>query len=166
MEPRKDEMNAFVTTQWTLIDETHDLRDGILAVLADADLAATPGGANPPLRDLFVDLGRTERVYTESFRTGRFAIDAIPLDARAAASLDELRAWFAGLDEDLKIAFAALSDDDLATFRIEREEGFAAPPVQQLFIYREAVLIVAAKASVFLRLIGRPLSARMLAWIG
>lgn len=159
-------MNGFSRTQWHLIDETHTLREDILAALTEGDLSVTPGGTNPPLRDLLVDLGRTERVYAASFRTGHFAIEAIPLDAGAAGSLDGLRTWFAGLDEDLKAAFATLSDDDLAAFQIDRGEGFLAPPVQQIFIYREAVLIVAAKASVYLRLIGRPLSDQMQAWIG
>lgn len=159
-------MNRFSATQWHLIDETNALRDGVLEVLVEGDLDTTPGGENPPLRALFVDLGRTERAYAQSFRTGRFAIEAKPLDDRAPGSVAALRAWFAGLDDDLRAAFAALSDDDLDGLRIDRDEGFLAPPVQQVFIYREAVLIVAAKATVYLRLLGRPLSAQMLAWIG
>jgi hypothetical protein len=53
-----------------LLGWTTDLRVWLLDHVSDEDLAfALPG--NPPLGDLIVELGDTERAYAASFRTRR-----------------------------------------------------------------------------------------------
>ena len=62
-------MNRILADYWPVFTEYQAMRGQLLAVLTDADLAFTPGGANLPLGALCREIGETEHVYVESFKT-------------------------------------------------------------------------------------------------
>ena len=45
------------------------MRDHLLTVVSDADLAYKPPGQNPTLGELLVQMGDIEGIYTHSFET-------------------------------------------------------------------------------------------------
>ena len=60
-------VNRISGEQYGLFRLYQRLRDQLLASLTDTDLAFTPGGDNPPLGRLCVEIGETERAYVDSF---------------------------------------------------------------------------------------------------
>jgi hypothetical protein len=78
--------------------------------------------------------------------------------------------WYAALDRDLTTALEALSEEDVTSRRIARgdfeEEYFSPQPIQELDVYREALLIFYGKASVYLRAMDRALPPQWQHWIG
>jgi hypothetical protein len=90
-------------------------------------------------------------------------------DDGVATSMAALTSWYSQLDQDLESAIADLTEDDIANRRILRDlegDGFAPPPAKQLDLYREALLIFYAKASIYLRKLEKPFPDRWPAWIG
>ena len=77
-----------------------------------------------------------------------------------------LRAWYEQLDAELYAAVAALSDEDVASRRIDRGHGFMVPADVQLHIYQEALIIFYGKATVYLKLLDKPTSEQWQHWIG
>lgn len=51
----------------------HSMRDHLLTVVSDADLACELPGQNPTLGEVLVELGNIQGVYTHSFET--FVLD-------------------------------------------------------------------------------------------
>ena len=85
----------------------------------------------------------------------------------APAGLDtvaELQEWFTRLDAEMWVALEALSNDDLDR-PIERS-GHAMPLGVTFYTYRESVFIFAAKASVYLRALGREVPKVVLSFVG
>ena len=78
-------------------------------------------------------------------------------------SIAALTAWYASLDAALLAALEAVTDDDLATRRVR---GDWASIEKELSLYREALLMFYAKAGVYLRALGKPLSEEWLDWMG
>jgi hypothetical protein len=81
-----------------------------------------------------------------------------------------LSEWYGSLDRNLLAALQALTEDDIANRRLTRSDfdidDFAPLPAQELDIYREALLIVYGKVSVYLRMMGIDLPGHWTAWIG
>jgi hypothetical protein len=150
--------------------EYQGLRDQLMGLLDDEDLALQLGGETVSLGALCREIGETEKTYVESFRTFRQDFSYHNPDPRLEHSVAALKAWYAELDRDLMAAVAALSEDDIAGRRIIRgdfdEEFFSPLPKIQLDIYREALLIFYGKVSVYLRAVGRPLPDQWRDWIG
>jgi hypothetical protein len=48
---------------------THDLRDHLLGMISDQDLAYKLPGSNPTLGELCEEMGHTQQVYIHSFKT-------------------------------------------------------------------------------------------------
>jgi hypothetical protein len=146
------------------------LRDELVAILTDDDLAFRVGGESATLGALCREIGEIEHTYVESLRTFRQDFDFRNLDTRLETRLDALTSWYAELDRDLADAIAALSEDDIANRRIVRNDfdisGFSPSPAIQLDIYREALLIFYGKVSVYLRAMGKPLPGHWQHWIG
>ena len=62
----------------------HSMRDHILTLVTDADLAYRLPGANPSLGELLVEMGDLEGVYTHSFAT--FTLDWTHRELAAAVA--------------------------------------------------------------------------------
>ncbi len=156
-------MNRLAAQQDELLSLSHRLRDELLGAFTDADLEYRPGGEALSVRALLLEHGTFQAAYTRAFRAYRLRFD-LPAP-QGLEDLGALRAWFAQLDTDLREALHALSDEDLA--RPVDRGGRYAPPVQVTFhTYRETVLVLAAKGSVYLRALGRPLPPMLLGWVG
>ena len=97
----------------------HSMRDHLLSVVSDADLAYELPGDNPALGELLVELGDVQGVYTHSFET--FVLDWThrQLPPPEPVTISSLRAWFAGQDEAMKAALDRFTDEELRIDRIE-----------------------------------------------
>ena len=159
-------MNRIISEQYGLFRLYQQLREELLATLTDADLAFTPGGDNPPLGRLCVEIGETERSYVDSFVHFSQNFDYRHADRAIESSVAGLRAWYEQLDAELYAAVAALSDDDVAQRHIDRGYGFLVPADVQLHIYQEALIIFYGKATVYLKLLNKTMSDQWQHWIG
>lgn len=159
-------MNRIISEHYGLFRLYQRLREELLATLTDADLAFTPGGDNPPLGRLCVEIGETERSYVDSFVNFSQNFDYRQTDRSLEGSVAGLRAWYEQLDAELYNAVAALSDEDVANRPIDRGHGFLVPAGVQLHIYQEALIIFYGKATVYLKLLGKPMSDQWQHWIG
>ncbi len=154
----------------TFFAEYQALRDQLMAILTDEDLARTVGGASRTLGSLCREIGEIEFAYVESFRTFRTDFGYRNANQALERSVPALVTWYAELDRDLTAALEELSEEDVLTRRIVRgdfDEDFFSPlaPVQ-LDTYREALLIFYGKASVYLRAMDRDLPGNWSDWIG
>lgn len=159
-------MNRIVSEQYGLFRLYQRLREQLLATLTDADLAFSPGGANPSLGELCLEIGKTEQAYVDSFRNFSQRFDYRHSDLSLAGSVAGLQAWYERLDAELYAAVAALSDEEVANRPIDRGNGFLVPAEVQLHIYQEALIIFYGKVTVYLKLLGKPMSEQWQHWIG
>jgi len=159
-------VNRIVSEQYGLFRLYQRLREQLVATLTDADLTFTPGGDNPPLGELCLEIGETERAYIDSFRTFSQSFGYRHADRSPAESVVKLRAWYEQLDAELYAAVAALSDEEVANRPIDRGNGFLVPADVQLHIYQEALIIFYGKTTVYLKLLGKPTSEQWQHWIG
>jgi hypothetical protein len=145
-----------------------DLRTQLMGVLGDDDLAFHPGGATYTFGQLCREIGEIEYSYIEAIRTFRQDFEWHNPDPRLERSVAALSSWFADLDKDLQAAIEAVTDDDATNRRFFRADlpDFSPLLPQELDIYREALLIFYAKASIYLRAMGRELPGDWQAWIG
>ena len=147
-----------------LLELTTSLRTWLLEQLSDEDLAfALPG--NPPLGDLCVAIGDTERAYTDAFRTRRLVWVSTD-DPGLGRSVTRLQAWYAELDADHLAAIAAIPDDEFAAGVVVRGDGFEMPLGGHFHTYREALIIFYGHADVYLRAMGKHRSEHWEDWIG
>ena len=77
----------------------HGMRDHLLTVVSDADLAYKLPGQNPTLGELLVELGDLEGVYTHSFDTLTLDWSHRQLPPPAPITIASLRAWFESQDD-------------------------------------------------------------------
>jgi hypothetical protein len=159
-------VNRIVSEQYGLFRLYQRLREQLLATLTDDDLAFTPGGANPPLGELCLEIGETEQAYVDSFRNFSQRFDYHQADRSLAGSVAGLQAWYEQMDAELYTAVAALSDEEIANRPIDRGNGFLVPAEVQLHIYQEALIIFYGKVTVYLKLLGKPMSEQWQHWIG
>jgi hypothetical protein len=154
----------------TYFAEYQVLRNELVDILVDGDLAYRPGVAAFSLGELCREIGEIEHSYVEAFRTFRQEVEWRNPDPRMERSVDALREWYADLDRRLAAALEALTADDVASRRVTRHdfdvEEFAPLPPQELDIYREALLIFYGKVSVYLRAMGKVLPGHWQPWIG
>jgi hypothetical protein len=146
------------------------LRNQLMELLSDDDLAFRPGPRTASLGELCREIGDIERSYVEALRTFRQDFDWRNPDPGVETSVARLRSWYAELDRDLLAAAEALTEGDIASRRITRGDydvdGFSPLAAQELDIYREALLIFYGKVSIYLRLMGRELPRHWQEWIG
>jgi hypothetical protein len=156
--------NSLVTGEFGILRETTAIRDQILDVLTDADLAYRFPNC-PSLGALCRELGETEQSYIDSYRTFTQAFDTYgKSDPALAASVEHLKRWYAELDRELEAAMAALSEDQVQNRPIDR--GFSMPARVQLHCYREAQLIFYGRAVMYLWALQKPISEQAKSWIG
>jgi uncharacterized damage-inducible protein DinB len=144
----------------------HSMRDHLLTVVSDADLAYKLPGENPTLGELLVQLGDIQGVYTHSFETSTLDWTHRQLPSPAPITIASLQAWFAAQDEAMKAALDGLTEEELRIDRIDRGNGFVASPFVQHEIYREAVYIFYGKLSVYLKALMREAGEEWAAWVG
>ena len=144
----------------------HSMRDHLLEVVSDADLAYRLPGHNPTLGELLVEMGDLQGVYTHSFETFELDWSHRQLPPPEPVTIESLRAWFGAQDEAMKAALDRFTDEELQVDRIDRGHGFVASPFVQHQIYREAVYIFYGKLSVYLKALERDAGGEWAAWIG
>ena len=144
----------------------HSMRDHLLTLVTDADLAYRLPGANPSLGELLVEMGNLQGVYAHSFATFTLDWGHRELAPPSPLTVAGLRAWFDAQDAAMNAALSRLSEDELRVDRIDRGGGFVASPFVQHQVYREAVYILYGKLSVYLRALERDAGPEWAAWIG
>ncbi len=142
-----------------------ELRDELMAVLADEELAFRPGGRNLTLGALCVRLGETQKAYAKSFRTFEAQFVYQPPDATKTGSVAGIRAWYRQLDEDLEAALEDLSDEDVANRLVARGGDHKLPVFLHLDVYREALIVFYGQASIYLRAMGKEPPGKWAHWI-
>lgn len=157
-------MNSLVEKHLELLHKTQSLRTQMFDILTDADLTYELPGYNPTLGGLCREMGETQIIYIQSFKTFKMEWGYEHPDKSVETDLEKLKAWFVKLDADLDAALTALSEDDLQNKKIDR--GGWSPPVEFHFhVYREALLIYFAKASVYLKALQKPFPDQWRTWI-
>jgi hypothetical protein len=157
-------------TMNTLFEEEirghHSMRDHLLTIVSDSDLAYRLPGQNPTLGDLLVEMGEIEGVYTHSFDT--FTVDWTYrwLAPPRSITIGSLQAWFAAHDEALNTALSRFTEEEVHVDQIDRGHGFIASPFVQVQIYREAIYIFYGKLSVYLKALERDAGEEWTMWVG
>ena len=136
----------------------------MLEQVSDADLDFTPGGDNPTLGQLCLELGRTQAAYVESFKTLKIDFDAAGAGPPTVTTAS-LKAWFQRMDGELESILQSISDETVATQQVDRGD-FQVPIHINLDLLREALLIFYGKASVYLKAMGKPLTPTWHGWFG
>ena len=144
---------------------TTALRMQMIDSLTDADLAFKFPN-NPTLGELCLDIGNTERMYIDSFKTLKMAWGTSGAEAGVETSVARLKAWYKAMDDEFDTVLNAIPQSDMQSKTIDRSGGFMMPLGGQFHTYREAILIFCGKASVYLRAMGKPLSEQFRDWIG
>ena len=144
----------------------HGMRDHLLTVVSDADLAYKLPGQNPTLGDLLVELGDLEGVYAHSFETFTLDWSHRQLPPAAPITVAGLQAWFEAQDAAMKAALDRFTQEELHVDRIDRGHGFVASPLVQYQVYREAVYIFYGKLSVYLKALERDAGAEWAIGVG
>jgi hypothetical protein len=153
-----------MTERLAWLNGMHGMRDGVLEQLVDADLAFSPGGANPSLGRLIGDLLDIEQSYLDSLRHGVQSWPSRVDDADDdVPSVFGLRALFTAVDGDLLAAAVAGVE---AGTTVVRPEGTALTIDEQLEIYTQAVFVFLGKAVVYLNTMGRALPPSIAYYIG
>jgi hypothetical protein len=158
-------MNSIIKEQGPVLEQTQALRNQLMEILTDADLSYSPGGESPTLGALCREMGEVQQAYITSFQTFEQDFGYRVEDPELERSVERLAAWFQALDGELRAVLESLSEEDIQNRVIDRGGGFVLPPLIQLHIYREALLIFYGKASVYLKALGKTLSEQWQSWI-
>ena len=160
-------MNKIIEEYYPIFEMYQAMRQQLMDILTDEDLAYHPGGDNVPLGVLCRELGEVEKSYIESFKT--FKLDFSYRYEKAEEvenNVSHLAAWFTDLDNELKRTIQALSDEDLAAKVIDRGPDFKLPPHINLTVYNEALLIFYGKVTVYLKAMGKERPSQWQHWLG
>ncbi len=154
----------------SLIEEelpgNQELRDQLLDMISDGELAYKLPGNNPTLGELCEEMGQIQQVYTHSFKTFKHDWEYRDSSPETPNSTASLKAWFKNLDAQLVEALSGLSEADVHAKQIDRGHGFTPSAHVQFQIYREAVLIFYAKASIYLKALQKPYPDEWKRWVG
>ena len=144
-------------------DAYQDLKHQMIDVLSDADLSHVIAGS-PSLGALCREHGEIEQSYLDSFRTYELRFDYKHSDPDIAGSTEALSGWYTKLDEEFKAVLEAVTEEDVETATIDRQ-GWSVSIPENLGIYKEAVVIFAAKAWVHLLAMGKTLPKQWRDWL-
>src|SRR5260370_11256416 len=106
-------MNRMMDEKWPWIEAAHGMRSQLFDLLSDADLACHSGGQNMTLGALCCQVGEIEHAYMQSLKTLKQAWSYRNTEADVLSSVALLNAWFQTLDDEMKAAMAAFSDEDV-----------------------------------------------------
>ncbi len=157
-------MNKVLEDYYEVFQLYQELRGQLLNVLTDEDLQFRPFPNMLTFGQLCYELGQTEESYIESFKTFEQNWDHLSDPLVQPDSITALKTWYDELDEALKTAVSALTDEQVNEGVIKR--GFDIRPISQLSTYTEALLIFYGKASIYFRALGKPLPDKWPDWIG
>lgn len=157
-------MNRLMQEKWSWVEGSHGMRTELMDSLTDADLAFTPGGTAMTLGALCREMGDIEQSYLQSFKTLKQDFANKNTETGIETSVAKLKAWYQQMDADMQAALAALSDDELSK-QIDRGGGSMMPLEIQLDVYLQALLIFFGKASIYLRVMNKPLPKNIQDWI-
>ncbi|WP_293913673.1 hypothetical protein [Deinococcus sp.] len=155
-------MNRLTPQKAALFELTHNLRSEILAALQGEDLSFSLGAQTLTLRQLLTEQGQIQASYTRLFETLELTFDASA--PGSLSTVPEFTAWFTRLDADMWAALCALSNEQLD--QPVQRGSHAVPLGMTFYTYRESVFIFAAKASVYLRALGRELPKQVRGFVG
>lgn len=158
-------MNSLMREYYPTFEYYQAMRNQLMDILEDDDLAFEIGGENPSLGTLCVEIGETQVSYIESFKTLKQDFSYGNEDPELAHSIARLRAWYIQLDQQLKSALESFSEEDLRTSLVDRGGGFELPLHIQLDVYKEALLIFYGKVSVYLKAMGKERPQQWQEWI-
>ena len=159
-------MNIFVQQHGAIYQLTQVMREQLMDMLNNSDLAFTPGGSNPTLGDLCKEMGEVEYSYIEALKTLKHDWSYRNAEAGLAKSVDQLKAWYKKLDADLKTVMDNLSDEDLNKMVARNTGEFSVSVGTDLHIYREALLIYYGKLAVYLKAMNKTMPQQWQGWIG
>lgn len=157
-------MNRFMQEKWPWIEGSHGMRSQLMDILSDADLAFCPGGQSMTLGALCREMGEIEHSYVQSLKTFKQDWSYHNTEAGLEGNVTRLKAWYQTLDEELKATVSAFSDEDL-TKTVDRG-GFPMPVELQLDVYIQALLIFLGKATIYLKVMNKPLPKEIQEYIG
>jgi hypothetical protein len=152
-------MNEKLQENYAMLVGTQCIRDHFLDVFCDDELNFRLGGNTLSVGQLFHELGDIQYSYIQSFKTLTQSFD---YPNRATAPYDtvgKLTAWFARLDTEMEAVLETLTGDEII------ERGFPLPCPTQITVYQDAVLIVAAKLSIYLHALGKSMPEEVKGWI-
>ena len=158
-------MNAIAELEraYRLVRESYVPRDELLSMLANEDLAFSPGGQNRPLGELCLRLGETQHCYAESFRLFVADFEYRHADPAVADDVGRLRAWYETLDSRLDAALSALGESDRS--RTVARDGERIPLAEHLLVFNEALLLFYGKVFVYLKAMGKGMPNKWGAWV-
>src|SRR5689334_3217997 len=112
-QPQGVNMNSSVIEEkWSWIEGTQAQRISMLDSLSDADLSFNPGGTNMTLGMLLKESGEVQYSYIQSFKNFNQNFDYRNAEPSLAGSVSKLKEWFSAMDEELKTALTAYTDED------------------------------------------------------
>jgi uncharacterized damage-inducible protein DinB len=157
-------MNRYFEEKWSWIEGTHGMRLQLLDALNDEDLSFNPGGENVTLGALCRESGDVEYAYIQSLKTLTQDWSYHNETPGIENSVEQLRAWYQQLDEEMKAIVETMSDDDLKK-PIDRG-GYPAPVDMQLDVYLQAQLIFFGKVSIYCRMLNIEMTPTFKEYIG
>ena len=158
-------MNTLIEEEFPL-HETQSLRYDLMAALTDADLAYKLPGHNPTLGELCKEMGDLEHTYIQSFKTLKQDWSYRNMTPGLTTSVADLTTWYRTLDAEFETVLGEFSDDDLQSKEIDRGNDIHVSAHTQFEIYREALMMFYAKASVYLKALQKPVNDQWQSWIG
>jgi hypothetical protein len=158
-------MNSLIREEFPL-HATQSERYELLEVLTDEDLAYKLPGDNPTFGELCREIGEVQYGYIQSFRTLKHDLSFRASDPQLGASVARLKEWYRSLDDEFESVMRGFSEEDLHERQIDRGQGFTPSLSVQFVIYREALLMFYAKASVYLKALGKTVNDRWHTGIG
>ena len=158
-------MNSLVESEFPL-QETQSVRYDLMKTLTDSDLAYKLPGDNPTLGELCREIGEVEYSYIQSFKTFKHDWSYRNPEPDLVTSVARLQAWYTTLDQQFETVIREFSEAELHHKQIDRGHGFRPSPYVQFQIYREAVLMFYAKASVYLKALQKSVNDQWRAGIG
>jgi hypothetical protein len=159
-------MNRIMKEYYPVFRMYQALRDQLMEILADHDLAFRLQGNNSTLGSLCREIGEVEYSYIQSFNTFKLDFSYRNEEPGLEGSVEKLSTWFKELDRDLESVVESLSDEDVSNRTINRGGDFVLPPHIQLEVYKEALLIFYGKASVYMKALEKNLPQQWQDWIG
>ena len=156
-------MSDFMEKQQAVLEETISLRTKILNVVDNGNLDFSLGGRSLAFQDLLLEQANIQASYIKAFKT--FKQDwSVKATAGQPLTIDALKHLFADLDKQLFATLEQLTKDDIE--KLVDRGGWELSVEGTLIAYHEAVLIFTAKASIYLRAMGKNLTGQLEAWIG
>lgn len=141
------------------------MRNDLVAMLNDADLAFCPGGKAMTLGGLCREIGDIEYAYIQSLKTFKTDFSYRNNAAEIEGSVTALNGWYAALDAEMKGVVEAFAEADLQKM-IERSGGYRMPVDLQLDVYLQALLIFMGKVTVYLKIMDKPVDTMIQEYIG